>query len=629
MSDRWRKSNQSGDPTQTGSVRGDPTVSVIIPTLNESGNLPYVLNTIPSWVDEVIIVDGRSSDDTERVARALRADVRIIEQRRPGKGAALQAGFGAATGRILIALDADGSMDGAEIGAFRDALVSGADYVKGCRFCPGGGSNDITWFRRLGDRGICWLIKLLFGAKYVDATYGYIGFWSDQMDAIGIDTDGFGVETLIGIRAYRAGLRTAEVPCFEAKRIYGKSNLSAMRDGLRIIRVIVEERLHRHRVGPRHETVYEVQRLGERKGSAMVAGPGSSLTLPGIIVSEIARTLSGATPVVRIEVDADADYAEGLTRSPSLSAAFVEAHSDMLTTRRAPMNARLRRQAFEDWLGPDIRVAFAYAWPGLDNAWIRDFVRAAKAQRVPCAVAVASLPKSDHSSTTLLADFVSNADLVLVGDALEASDYSSAFAPGGPIVEVHRSLSLKGRADQHSTHRVTAFLPKDSIDTLTTLLSAFDAIPHSWIGQYELQIAMRYTSQVVPEMVAGSFHGNHVRLLDERIADEDMMSMCEASSALIIADPLVNSRVFQIAVECGIATIVLSPSDLPDVGVGYVGGLLADINFPAAIDVALAHALRLAELRFPSPDSWAELAQRLNAAPLIGEAASGETHLEA
>ncbi len=618
-------SDQAGVGAPSGGSRGNPTVSVIIPTLNESANLPYVLNTIPRWVDEVIIVDGRSSDDTERVARALRPDVRIIEQRRPGKGAALQAGFGAAKGKILIALDADGSMDGSAITAFRDALMSGADYVKGCRFCPGGGSNDITWLRRMGDRGICLLIRVLFGARYIDATYGYIGFWADQMDPIGIDTDGFGVETLIGIRAYRAGLRTAEVPCFEAERIYGKSNLSAVRDGVRIVRVSIEERLHRHSVGPRPETVSEVGKLGERRGSAVVAGPGSSLTLPGVIVSEIARALSGTVAVTRIEVDSDSDYAEGLTRTPSLSAAFGEPHSGVLTTRRAPRGAHLRRQAFDDWLGPDVRVALAYAWPGLDNGWIKDFIHAASAAGVPCAVACASLPKSDHASLTALADVIVGADLVLIGDAIDAREFTADFGPSGPVVEVHRSLSLKGRADQHSTHRITAFLPKDSNETLTTLLAAFDAIPHSWIGQYELQIAMRYTSQIIPDMIAASYHGNHVRLIDERISDEELVSMCEASSALIIADPLLDSRVFQIAVECGVATIVLSPSQLPDVGVGYVGGLLADINFPAAIDVALAHALRLGELRFPSPDSWIELAQRLSATPLCADAARTTT----
>src|SRR5271170_1975073 len=70
-------------------VTASATVSVIIPTLNEAGNLPYVLNTIPRWVDEIIIVDGRSRDDTERVARVLRPDARIVQQTRRGKGAAI------------------------------------------------------------------------------------------------------------------------------------------------------------------------------------------------------------------------------------------------------------------------------------------------------------------------------------------------------------------------------------------------------------------------------------------------------------------------------------------------------------------------------------------------------------
>lgn len=228
--------------------REEATVSVIIPTLNEAGNLPYVLNTIPSWVDEVIIVDGRSDDDTQRVAKVLRPDVRIVHQPIPGKGAAMKAGMYAAKCEILVVLDADGSMDGAEIGAFKDALLDGADYVKGSRFCAGAGSSDITKFRRFGDAGICFLIRLLFGARYTDTTYGYIGIWADRLDWLGIDSDGFEIETLIAIRAHRAGLRTSEVPCFEASRIHGNSNLRAFQDGVRIFRVIMRERLRRYRV---------------------------------------------------------------------------------------------------------------------------------------------------------------------------------------------------------------------------------------------------------------------------------------------------------------------------------------------------------------------------------------------
>lgn len=235
----------SGGVSSVPSANKIPTLTVMIPTLNEAGNLPYVLNTIPNWVDEILIVDGRSQDDTLRIAKVLRPDIRVVHEYRPGKGAAMKTGFEAAKGDFIIALDADGSMDGAEIGKFRDALLAGADYVKGTRFGPGGGSADITRFRRFGDGGICFLIWLLFGARYTDATYGYIGVKAESVDKIGIDSDGFEVETLIGIRAQRAGLRTAEVPCFESSRIHGTSNLHALRDGLRIFKVIVSERLRK------------------------------------------------------------------------------------------------------------------------------------------------------------------------------------------------------------------------------------------------------------------------------------------------------------------------------------------------------------------------------------------------
>ena len=221
-------------------------VSVIIPTLNEAENLAFVINTIPFWVDEIVIVDGRSKDDTVRVAKVLRPDVKIVREMRKGKGAALRAGLEAAKGDILVVMDADGSMDGGDLDSFRQALLSGADYVKGSRFCAEGGSVDITRLRRVGDWGICLLIGVLFGAKYTDGTYGYKGMWADCLDDIRVDTDGFEVELLIDIRAHRAGLQTVEVPCFETHRIYGRSNLNAARDGLRCLRVIVRERFRRY-----------------------------------------------------------------------------------------------------------------------------------------------------------------------------------------------------------------------------------------------------------------------------------------------------------------------------------------------------------------------------------------------
>ena len=96
-----------------------PRVSVVIPTLNEARNLPYVFARMPSDIHEVIVVDGHSVDNTLAVARKIRPDVRIVMQTRRGKGNALACGFAAATGDIIAMVDADGSADPGEIPRFR------------------------------------------------------------------------------------------------------------------------------------------------------------------------------------------------------------------------------------------------------------------------------------------------------------------------------------------------------------------------------------------------------------------------------------------------------------------------------------------------------------------------------
>ena len=217
------------------------TVSVVIPTLNEAENLPHVFAAVPGWVTEVVLVDGRSTDDTVAVARRLRPDVKIVMQAGRGKGDALLAGFAASTGDIIVAMDADGSTDGNEIIRFVAALVAGADFVKGSRFACGGGSADLTRSRRFGNKFLGALVNVLFGTHYTDLCYGYNAFWARHLDTLALDCAGFEVETLMNIRAAMAGLRVHEVPSFEHRRVYGLSNLSVVMDGWRIAKVIVRE----------------------------------------------------------------------------------------------------------------------------------------------------------------------------------------------------------------------------------------------------------------------------------------------------------------------------------------------------------------------------------------------------
>jgi len=218
-----------------------PTVTVVIPTLNEAGNLDHVLPRIPHWVDEVIVVDGGSIDGTVELARALLPDARILHQVGRGKGSALTQGFRAATGDIVVMLDADGSTDPAEIPRFVAALRTGADFAKGTRFVAGGGSADITGLRRLGNAALVCAVNRLWGTRYSDLCYGYIAVWRDKLELLSVDCVGFEVETLLNIRAVTAGLNVAEVPSFEKARLHGVSNLSAHRDGMRVLRTIVAE----------------------------------------------------------------------------------------------------------------------------------------------------------------------------------------------------------------------------------------------------------------------------------------------------------------------------------------------------------------------------------------------------
>jgi glycosyltransferase involved in cell wall biosynthesis len=288
--------------------RGPVRVSVVIAALNEAENLPHVLPRIPDWVDDVLLVDGHSSDGTVEMARALLPSIRVIDQEGSGKGAALRSGFAAADGDIIVALDADGSTDPAEIPAFVGALIAGADFAKGSRFLQGAGTTDMPFYRRLGNHGFVLLVRLLFGGGYTDLCYGYNAFWARCLPYMRVDCDGFEVETLINVRIAKAGLVVHEVPSNERPRIHGQSklqldcdgfeietlmNVRALRVGLKVVEVASYESPRIHGSG-RLRTIPD----GWRVLRTIWREWGAALPIPRRSAEEVAGTTvgSGAGP---------------------------------------------------------------------------------------------------------------------------------------------------------------------------------------------------------------------------------------------------------------------------------------------------------------------------------------------
>ena len=227
------------------STIGHLTVSLVIPVRNEARNIASVLEQVADDVDEIILVDGNSTDVTVITALAYRPDVRVVPQQGTGKGSALRTGFQEATGDIIVMMDADGSMSPQEIRHYVHFLANGYDFVKGSRFISGGGSLDITRFRGLGNWFLLTVFNTVYETHLSDLCYGFCAFHRRYLEHLRLSATGFEIEAEMTVRAMQAGLRIAEVPSLELPRRSGASNLHAIRDGIRVLRTV----LRHHRSG--------------------------------------------------------------------------------------------------------------------------------------------------------------------------------------------------------------------------------------------------------------------------------------------------------------------------------------------------------------------------------------------
>jgi len=254
-------------PRQPATARdhwSSPTVTVVIPTLNEEHNLPLILENLPP-VDEVIVVDGRSKDDTVAVAREVRPDAVVVRQTRSGKGNALVCGFAASTGDIVITLNADGSTDPGEIPRFVDALLSGAEVAHGSRFRSGGDHRDAGAVERLGHVLLSRIVNVFFGTRFTDLSCGYNAYWRELVPALQLPEadqpqlkrgrlawgDGPEIDTMTTIRMAAQGLRVVEVATVGYPRMHGDRPRRLLPAALRALRVAYSEYVRRWRIGHR------------------------------------------------------------------------------------------------------------------------------------------------------------------------------------------------------------------------------------------------------------------------------------------------------------------------------------------------------------------------------------------
>ena len=262
-------------PAESSTARADtrtksavrPSVSLVIPVRNEARNIASVLEQIADDVAEIILVDGDSTDVTLVTARRSRPDVRVVAQQGAGKGSALRTGFLAATGDIIVMMDADGSMSPSEIPHYVHFLVNGYDFVKGSRFITGGSSLDITWFRSLGNRFLLGVFNSLYHGHLTDLCYGFCAFDRRYLEHLNLSSTGFEIEAEMTVRAMQAGLRIAEVPSLELPRRSGESNLHAIRDGIRVLRTV----LRHNRSGVSGHLYQAVRQAAGRPAVAMQA----------------------------------------------------------------------------------------------------------------------------------------------------------------------------------------------------------------------------------------------------------------------------------------------------------------------------------------------------------------------
>ena len=228
--------------TSAQDAEQDPLVSVVIPCLNEAGNIEACIAMARAGLEaggirgEVIVADNASEDGSGELAE--RAGAVVVHERRRGYGSAYLAGFAAARGRYIVMVDADLTYDFKEIPRFVRELEEGADFVVGDRMDnihPGA----MPWLHRyVGNPVLTRVLNLFYRTGVKDAHCGMRGLRRDILPRLDLRSTGMEFASEMVIRASKENLEIRQFP-IEYRPRAGESKLSSFRDGWRHLRFLL------------------------------------------------------------------------------------------------------------------------------------------------------------------------------------------------------------------------------------------------------------------------------------------------------------------------------------------------------------------------------------------------------
>ncbi|MEM9723990.1 MAG: glycosyltransferase family 2 protein [Pseudomonadota bacterium] len=216
----------------SGAVRDGFRIVTVTPALDEAESVAAVLDAVPAWVDQRIVVDNGSTDGTG--ARAAEAGAAVVVEPRRGYGRACLSGLAQPAAReadVIVFLDADFADDPTEMAALVDPILSGeADLVIGSRLLGGAEPGALTPLQRFGNGLACTLMRWIWGAHFTDLG-PFRAIRRSALDRIGMCDPDFGWTVEMQLKALRHGLAVREAPTRYRKRARGVSKVSGTLSG--------------------------------------------------------------------------------------------------------------------------------------------------------------------------------------------------------------------------------------------------------------------------------------------------------------------------------------------------------------------------------------------------------------